>query len=177
MDSIVEIRSAIPEDAAEMASVHVQAWGESYAEIVPADALARLTVKNRERFWAEYIPVAEDRGAGVWVAEDGAGGDPRIIGFANAGPARDDDAVDEVYCIYLLRSCWDRGLGRQLLATCLDHCRTRARSTVTLWVLEANSRARRFYEKAGFEPDGARRVADVFGAALPKVRYGMEFDG
>ena len=72
MEGVVEFRSARLEDAAEIASVHVRAWGESYAEIVPADALARLTVENRERFWAEYIPVAEDRGAGVWVAEESA---------------------------------------------------------------------------------------------------------
>lgn len=30
-----------------------------------------------------------------------------------------------------------------------------------LWVVEANPRARRFYEKHGFVPDGARFVDDL----------------
>ena len=43
----------------------------------------------------------------------------------------------------------------------------------TLWVLEENERARRFYEIAGMRPDGARKVEVFEGAALPHVRYAL----
>jgi RimJ/RimL family protein N-acetyltransferase len=35
--------------------------------------------------------------------------------------------------------------------------------SVTLWVLRDNRRARRFYERAGFAPDGASNVLDRLG--------------
>ncbi len=35
---------------------------------------------------------------------------------------------------------------------------------ITLWVFEQNERARKFYEAAGFEPDGAERVEELYRA-------------
>jgi len=44
-------------------------------------------------------------------------------------------------------------------------------TAVVLWVLETNARARRFYEVAGFAPDGGEQV-ETFGAVpLREVRY------
>lgn len=40
-----------------------------------------------------------------------------------------------------------------------------------LWVLKGNARARRFYERAGFRPDGAEEPFEVEGVAVPEVRY------
>jgi RimJ/RimL family protein N-acetyltransferase len=45
---------------------------------------------------------------------------------------------------------------------------------VTLWVLDGNARARRFYEAAGFHPDGAVEEDDRSGFALREVRYRKE---
>lgn len=42
-----------------------------------------------------------------------------------------------------------------------------------LWVLKANDRARRFYGRAGFVPDGAGEDFVVDGVAVPEVRYAM----
>jgi RimJ/RimL family protein N-acetyltransferase len=39
-----------------------------------------------------------------------------------------------------------------------------------LWVLRDNTRARRFYERAGFAPDGATDVLDRLGG-VTEVRY------
>jgi hypothetical protein len=48
----------------------------------------------------------------------------------------------------------------------------RGHRRVTLWVFEANSRARRLYERMGFEADGSRRVEDAYGAQ--EVRLSRE---
>ena len=37
--------------------------------------------------------------------------------------------------------------------------------SITLWVLRDNQRARRFYERAGFAPDGATNVLSGLGAS------------
>jgi len=41
---------------------------------------------------------------------------------------------------------------------------------VVLWVLRDNSRARRFYERAGFAPDGVTDVLERLGG-VTEVRY------
>jgi hypothetical protein len=41
----------------------------------------------------------------------------------------------------------------------------------TLWVLQDNARARRFYSQAGWAADGAAKTDDVDGFPLLEVRY------
>jgi ribosomal protein S18 acetylase RimI-like enzyme len=43
-------------------------------------------------------------------------------------------------------------------------------SAITLWVLRDNERARRFYDRAGFTPDGATNVLTRLGD-VPELRY------
>jgi RimJ/RimL family protein N-acetyltransferase len=42
--------------------------------------------------------------------------------------------------------------------------------SITLWVLRDNHRARRFYERAGFAPDGATNVLHRLGG-VTELRY------
>jgi RimJ/RimL family protein N-acetyltransferase len=37
--------------------------------------------------------------------------------------------------------------------------------------MTANGRARRFYERAGWRPDGAEKTEEWAGARVPEVRY------
>jgi hypothetical protein len=45
----------------------------------------------------------------------------------------------------------------------------------TLWALDSNDRARRFYRKAGWVPDGATKVDEREGFSLQEVRYRIAF--
>jgi RimJ/RimL family protein N-acetyltransferase len=42
-----------------------------------------------------------------------------------------------------------------------------------LWVIEANIRGRRFYERLGWTADGARQPIDFDGELVDEVRYRM----
>ena len=44
-----------------------------------------------------------------------------------------------------------------------------------LWVLEDNPRARGFYERAGWAPDGVRKAEERFGVRAAEVRYRKDF--
>lgn len=44
----------------------------------------------------------------------------------------------------------------------------------TLWVLETNQRARRFYEREGWAWDGTTSIHQVEGSNLPIVRYALD---
>jgi hypothetical protein len=43
-----------------------------------------------------------------------------------------------------------------------------------LWVLASNEQARRFYEAAGWRPDGGAQTIELGGATLEEVRYRRE---
>lgn len=173
-DGMVHLRRARKTDAVPIATVHVQTWRDAYRGLLPDTFLAALSIDARQRFWTNELEVlAPDRCP--WLAEAGGA----VVGFASAGPSRDGDAgaaTGEVYAIYVLPECWERGLGRNLLRhverDLLGHGYDRA----TLWVLEGNARARRFYEAAGWQTDGASRIERLGSTELHEVRYTRELD-
>ncbi len=79
MTTDVAVREAVQDDAAGIARVHLQAWRESYAHLLPAAALAGLQQGPREAKWRDIITTS---GSNVWVACAGTD----IIGWASAGP-------------------------------------------------------------------------------------------
>ena len=53
----------------------------------------------------------------------------------------------------------------------LEQLREIGGERAVLWVLEENARARRFYDRGGWSPDGATRVEPIGGEPVPQVRY------
>jgi GNAT superfamily N-acetyltransferase len=130
-----------------------------------------LSVEDRERSWQTTFDEPE---YGVVVAEDRA----RLVGFASFGPSRDDDAppgTGEIPAIYVDPAVLGTGVGRQLFDAAAANLRGRGFTRATLWVLEANDRARRFYEKAGWSWDGTMSHHQFECANEPIVRYAVEF--
>jgi RimJ/RimL family protein N-acetyltransferase len=62
-------------------------------------------------------------------------------------------------------------LGSVLLGSALDDLRARGFTPVVLWVIEANERGRRFYERLGWQADGGRQPIDFDGAPVDEIRY------
>jgi len=79
-----------------------------------------------------------------------------VVGFAQAVPGRDDPPVRplELAVLYLRAAQHGSGLGQALLDAVIGD------RPASLWVAEANPRARRFYERNGFRPDGTRAVVE-----------------
>jgi RimJ/RimL family protein N-acetyltransferase len=75
-----------------------------------------------------------------------------------------------VYAIYLAPAAWSTGAGRALMDTALAGLRAGGYRRVVLWVLTGNARARRFYAKAGFAPDGATNILTGLGG-VEELRY------
>ncbi|MDP9237087.1 MAG: GNAT family N-acetyltransferase [Chloroflexota bacterium] len=73
--------------------------------------------------------------------------------------------------MYVTPEAWGIGAGRALMQAARDALLDLEFRDAVLWVLEANGRARRFYERAGWRPDGVTRTDDYGGVELPAVRY------
>ena len=163
------IRSVTPRDAPAIASVHVASWRAAYAGIIPDAFLAKLSVEERTAAWRARL--IEPPHVTILAEEHG-----RALGFANFGPSRDPDAsphTGELYALYVLPDVWGRRVGRRLWQT-VEERFSSARCEVTLWVLEENVRARRFYERLGFAPDSAMKQCEFAGVVLTELRYRIQ---
>lgn len=154
------LRSAVPEDAAGCARVHHTSWVETYSALLPASHWETDTLERREQSWRRWL----DGGATVTAAEVR----DEIIGFAMAGAARRIGAYgpvrdQELFSLYVLAAHHGGGAGKALLEAVLP-----SGTPAQLWVAEENPRARRFYARRGFFPDGARFRDD--GLGLTEVR-------
>ena len=163
------IRPATVEDVEAFVTMKNEAWRWAYAEILPAEHLAALDVDEQASAWRAAFADPGRSGA-VAVAVDGA----RIVGVASWGISRDEDAAPgtgELGMLYVAPDHVGAGLGRRLMEDALDDLRAAGFGRATLWVLEANARARRFYEREGWRWDGTSSDHQIQCDRQPIVRY------
>lgn len=156
----MRVRAALPEDAEAIADVHVRAWQSAYVHVFPAERLAELDVSRRAQHWREGL----ESGWVVLVTDE-------VSGFVGVGPSRDVEGEGELYAIYVAPEHWGAGHGRVLMEHGLEELRRQGFEEATLWVLDDNPRARRFYEAAGWAIDGAEKEDDFLGTRVREVRY------
>jgi GNAT superfamily N-acetyltransferase len=114
-----------------------------------------------------------DGGAG-----ESAGGSAASLGSAKAGlpslgpitPAGLAGETGELYAMYLAPAWWSAGIGRALMEAVLAELYAAGYRRVVLWTLTGNARARRFYDRAGFAPDGATNILTGLGS-VEELRY------
>ncbi|WP_330182392.1 GNAT family N-acetyltransferase [Nocardia sp. NBC_01503] len=131
-----------------MAECHIACWREAYQGLVPAHVLDAFDIGKRAAAWEKIR--AEYPGRIVVAVIDGT-----VIGFASSGPSRDESPVAEreLSAMYVRKAWYGTGVAHELMKTVLAQD-----VDTSLWVFEENPRARAFYRKYGFEPDGERRV-------------------
>jgi GNAT superfamily N-acetyltransferase len=159
------VRPTTFEDDYRIEDLRVATWRVAYAHLIPADYFDG---------W-DYDAVIASRQGGrtndvvAYVAEESDGA---LSGFSFGGPSRDEgcEGAGEVYSLYVAPRFWGGGQGNLLMQRTLHDL---ASYTDTyLWVLRDNPRARRFYERWGFEPDGTEQMCSLpKRLALPEVRY------
>jgi GNAT superfamily N-acetyltransferase len=165
------IRPATVDDVEAFLTMKVEAWRWAYAGILPDEHLAALTIDAQAAMWRDRFAASQLVGA-VFVATD----DDAVVGVVGTEPSRDDDATaatGELAMLYVARDHVGRGLGRALHDRALDALRDASFTRATLWVLEANTRGRGFYEHVGWAPDGTRGDHMVECANHPMLRYAM----
>lgn len=169
----MEIRFAQPADAPAIALVHVRSWQSAYTGVVPQEHLDALDPAEESLRWTERLAAAAPPRARVLVAES----DHRVIAFAGFRPVGDTSEDGEIHTLYAHPGHWGTGVGRALLAATTTALETAGYRHGTLWVLAANTRARRFYEAAGWRFDGTTTEGTDDGPALRELRYRKPLTG
>ena len=170
----MRIHAATPELCGAIAQVHVLSWQHAYASLLPAEFLATLSVEKRAAMWRESLSAGNPQ---LLVAEEAG----TVDGFIAFGLSRDQDATPasrEVWALYLNPSSWSKGVGRALWLAALERMLAQGTKTITLWVIEGNARAIKFYSAAGFKPEaGSVKSFTLGGEPLNEVRYAYQQDG
>lgn len=166
----MQVRAATKEDADALAGVHVASWRSAYAGLLPPDLLASLDVGKRAQAWRTVL---DDPSGSVYLACEGEA----VLGFVHVCPSRDEDkvstAVGEITSIYVAPGSWGKGIGTTLLSRGLLHLAQGGCREVTLWVLDGNQRACRFYERRMFARDGTSKVHPPSGMNEVRYRLGL----
>ena len=157
------LREASGEDVPGLAHLHLAAWRKAFPGILPERYLAELSEDGFRARWRELL---ELRGRTNLVAASESG---EMLGFVAFGRSREDAAACEIYGLYVHPDSWRAGVGTALMRAALERIGGGLR--VLLWVMEDNTRARRFYERAGFSWSGRKKRSERGGHEFIEVEY------
>ncbi len=154
---LTQIDLATGADAAALRELHVLTWAETYASLLaPAFYRERLR-HHRRRDWKALIREQRSGGGGVLVARTAIG----VRGLCQYGPSEDEDErsadVGHIHRLYVHPAAQRQGVGRALLGAATGRLIELNQRDLALWALEDDPRARAFYERLGWRPDGVRR--------------------
>lgn len=154
------VREAARGDCDAIGEVHVAAWRETYAGLLPDETLAGLSPRRRADMWRRWLD-ADDPDRLLLVAED-AEGVAALAACRRLPPADPLGTDGEVTAIYVLRRAQRRGVGRELMGRLFSFMATRGLGSAGLWVLRENEGARAFYRGLG-GVEGAERSEEADG--------------
>lgn len=167
------IRNATPDDAIDIAQIHVKTWQCAYRGQVPDSFLDAMSVQKRKEKWQAALEHPE-KGEYVLIAE----ADGKTVGWCTGGASRDEDAdpdTGELQGIYIHSEYLGKGVGTALMEYLFRLLRKDRYKRATLWVLDTNKKARDFYEKRGWTIEGKTKIVPREGFELHEVRYVIDF--
>jgi GNAT superfamily N-acetyltransferase len=154
------IRPATADDAEELVRANEAAWNAGMAQVVDRKLDELAPFDDRVARYQEGI-AALPPGMRIWVAER----DGRIVGHANVAVGK---ALGELSALYVVPEEWGSGVAGALHDQAVAGMRELGATEATLWVVEGNTRARRFYEREGWSADGETKPS-MFD--ITEVRY------
>ena len=163
----IALRAAAPDDAESIAVLHADSWRRTYRGMMTDAFLDGYALTNRRHVWRERLQAGDPRQF-VCVAEE----DATIVGFVCAFAKEDANWGSYIDNLHVVHAMNGRGTGRALMRSAAAWlCRVQPDAGVYLWVMEANTRARRFYERLGATNAETVIKEDPGGGRAPNCRY------
>lgn len=166
------VRPAVDDDVDEIVRIQAGTWRAAYAGLVPDAALDGLTSDDARTAWLDAVHAGD--GYHVLVAVEGA----HTVGFGAAAfyAGSHGASIAEVSTLLVEPRWGRRGHGGRLLAGAAAALREHGAEQGRAWVPERDDASRRFYLRAGWEPDGAVRTLDTGDGTLREVRLAGTLD-
>lgn len=168
------VRDATADDVADVLRLRAASWRVAYAGIIPPAYLDLMNTDPGDLTRALRRFAENPAGRHCLLAER----EGQSVAFVMCGPERPMPEQlrtgvrrGEVYELYAHPDAWSTGAGAPLLAAARERLLADGFEQQVLWVMEANTRGRAFYERQGMHPTGRRGVLRLGGAALPELEY------
>jgi RimJ/RimL family protein N-acetyltransferase len=170
---MVEVRDAVPADALAVAETHVRSWQVGYAGLISQKYLDRMRPEDRASRY-KFDRMDPVNGPYTLVAVDGG----VVCGHVTLGRSREreHDEFGEIWSLYVDPAHWGSGVGSALLEAACRQLSQAGYGLAYLWVLSTNTRARRFYARAGWTIEGSERTDFVGGKYICEIKYELRVD-
>jgi GNAT superfamily N-acetyltransferase len=165
-DTSIQLRDASPADLDAVATLFLACWRVSYAAVLPEPVIAVFDEVSARALWRPALETPRAGSVGI-VAESTTRG---LLGIIRMGSDPDEPSAGHVFSLYVDPAAQGLGVGGRLLAEATRRLRLDGKTQATLWVFEANDRARSFYGHRGWRPDGGERVEPEFGEPELRLR-------
>lgn len=163
-----------------MAKVHITSWRETYPGMVPDLMLDRLSIANEAIRWQRMFDRPDRRGGSIAFVADQEG---KVVGYGTCGEQRTELLFDrgftaEIGELYVLRRAQRQGAGSGLMMAMAAALADTGHRAMSLWVLEENRSARRFYQGLGGTPIARKhgRLIEVAYGWTDLLRLCAHFD-
>ena len=147
----VNYRNATVRDAEALSALGTATFVATFGHLYEPNDLEIFLQNHASDVWAKELT---DPAFAVRVAEL----DGKMVGYAKLGPPHlpfePRGEAAELRQLYVLEEMKGQGIAQALIEWIIDRARERRADHLYLSVFTENHRARRFYEKYGFEPEG-----------------------
>jgi ribosomal protein S18 acetylase RimI-like enzyme len=147
----VEYRTANVADAPALSAIGARTFTDTFGHLYQPDDLATFLKSHAVEAWEKELC---DPAFAVRVAEL----DGKMVGYAKLGPPHlpfePRGEAAELRQLYVLEEMKGQGVAHTLIDWVINLARDRRADHLYLSVFTENHRARRFYEKLGFEAEG-----------------------
>ena len=151
----VEYRSATVGDAAALAELGARTFTDTFGHLYQPSDLEIFLQNHSPDNWDKEL---NDPAFEVRVAEQGGA----LVGYAKLGPPHlpfePRGEAAELRQLYVVEEVKGQGVADELIRWVIERARDKRADHLYLSVFIDNLRARRFYEKYGFEPEGTYAV-------------------
>jgi len=143
---IIKITDMTEEHYEQKGYVHYQSWNETYTGLMNQEYLDKRALERCILIARQY-----PQNTIVTILDN------QVVGFAAYNKSSDNlDDTGEIYAIYILQAFQKLGIGKSLLVECKK--RLNEFKQISLYVLDKNYKAIKWYEANGFNLDGHIKV-------------------
>jgi diamine N-acetyltransferase len=147
----ISYRTAVAADAAALAELGASTFTHTFGHLYQPDDLELFLQNHSPENWDKEL---NDPAFEVRVAES----DGKLVGYLKLGPPHlpfePRGEAAELRQLYVVEDMKGQGVADELMHWAIERARDRRADYLYLSVFIENHRARRFYEKYDFEPEG-----------------------
>jgi RimJ/RimL family protein N-acetyltransferase len=163
----VKVREATVEDVPAVCVVRRRSWRAAYAGLMPQPVIDSLDLGTMWSTWRASVARPPAPAMQLFI-----GGPPgEVHSYAFVRPADASRDAGQVAAVYSDPTAWGTQAGWAVFSRAVDHLHSHGFTDLSLWMLKGNERAGRFYERAGWRPDGEEETVTTTAGSYVEVRY------